>query len=203
MSGSPGTQRPKSKPPASSRTPRRGQCSGSKQVPGKLDPPCRACKIEPHRSNLSTHHQRQADRIRPMQAASVPYVPRNRQSQEGIYSRIPFQSRDRYEWKSGERCRRQQTRGQYHHAPVHFGASAPPEGGGQRAGEKDHVVKWDAQERSRFGRVEDAVVQIEPRHSERRCHANHRHRRSDQHSRNTKLAVPTHMPGPYKSGFEQ
>jgi hypothetical protein len=28
----------------------------SEQVAGKLDPPYRACKIEPHCRNLSTHH---------------------------------------------------------------------------------------------------------------------------------------------------
>ena len=53
--------------------PRSGQpCS--KQVLSKLDPPSRSCKIEPHCGNLSAYHQGQADRIRPMQAASSPDV---------------------------------------------------------------------------------------------------------------------------------
>jgi hypothetical protein len=52
--------------------------SGSEQVASRLDPPCRACKIEPHCRNLSTHHHRQTNRVCPVQAASVPDVPRNR-----------------------------------------------------------------------------------------------------------------------------
>jgi len=51
----------------------------SKQALSKLDPPSRTCKIEPQCGNLSAYHQGQADRIRPMHAASGPDVLRHRE----------------------------------------------------------------------------------------------------------------------------